>query len=98
MASDNKEKAVISEALDGIQKEITILDQQRKALQTKMKHLSDSIVVTQSEESKLREEISALVGKEGLLGRKQNTYKDKLSSLQAKIEKVKKIRQELSDF
>ncbi|MDA1197264.1 MAG: hypothetical protein O2779_04855 [Nanoarchaeota archaeon] len=98
MEDNIKEKKVISEALDGLQKEIGVLDQQRKTLETKMKHLSDSIVVTQAEESKLREEISGLVGKEGLLDRKRNSYKDKLSSLQSKIAKVKKIRQELFDF
>ncbi|MBI2139981.1 hypothetical protein HYU14_03585 [Candidatus Woesearchaeota archaeon] len=93
----SKEEVVIKEALSDIDQELENLKLQKKGLETRIKHVNDDVVVLQSEESRLREEISALVGKEGILDRKRNKVKEKLEELNAKISKVSKIKQELTE-
>jgi chromosome segregation ATPase len=93
-----KEEEMISGALADIESELANLKTQKKSMETRIKHVTDDISVTQSEEARLREEISGLVGKEGILDRKRNKLKDRLEELNGKISKVGKVKDELIDL
>lgn len=98
MAEKNKkEEVILTEAIKDIDQELKNLRIQRKRLETILKGIGEDITTTQSEESKLREQISILVGKEGMLDRKRNRLKERLNELSGKIEKVSKIKEELSE-
>tara|TARA_Y100000310_G_C20578492_1_gene761739 strand:+ start:558 stop:857 length:300 start_codon:yes stop_codon:yes gene_type:complete len=97
VTSKKKEQIIISDALADIEKELENLKTQKKSMETRIKNVTDDITVTQSEEAKLREEISGLVGHEGILDRKRNKLKQKLDDLKTKVGKVTKIKDELGD-
>jgi len=87
----------LTEALTDVKKELENLRKKRDTLDSRLKGVGSDITSTQSQEAKMREQISALVGKEGLLNRKKNKLKGKLEGLKGKIAKVTKIKDELSE-
>ena len=93
-----KEQVVIQDALSDIEQELKNLQLQKKSMETRVKHVNAEVIVLQGEESRLREEISALVGKEGILDRKRNKLKEHTEELNAKISKVSKIKQDLTEI
>ena len=56
------------------------------------------IVQTQNQESKLRDQISKLVSKEGDLNKKREEIKEAVDALKEKILKVQKIDEELKEI
>ena len=98
MPKKKKEEVIISDALADIEKELDNLKVQKKSMETRIRNVTTDITVTQSEEGRLREEISGLVGKEGILDRKKNKLKDKLADLKTKLGKVSKVKDELTDI
>lgn len=87
----------LTEALADVKQELDNLRKKKNTLDSRLNGIGTDITSTQSQEAKLREQISSLVGKEGLLNRKKNKLNQKLEGLKGKIAKVTKIKDELSE-
>ena len=97
MAKEKKEHMILKSAISDLDKELANLRKQKKTIDTKVNNLGNDIIGTQTEEEKLRDQISRLVAKEGILERKRNKLKERLTNTTGKISKVKSIKDQLTD-
>lgn len=97
MAKEKKEHIILKSAISDLDKELSNLRKQKKTIDTRMNNLGTDIVDTQTEEEKLRNQIARLVAKEGILERKRNRLKEKLTDTTGKISKVRSIKEQLTD-
>ncbi|MFH1641957.1 MAG: hypothetical protein ABIC04_03585 [Nanoarchaeota archaeon] len=87
--------AIIIETLDSLDKELEELSKRKKKLEKKIADIRKDMVNTQNQESKLRNEISALVAQEGTINVRREGVEDRLTKLKAKMAEVAKIKDEL---
>ena len=95
--SNQKKDNVVKDALSDLEEEFTNLRKQKDGLNKQLRKTGSNIVGTQAEEEKLRNQISRLVAKEGVLERKSNKLKEKLDDTKEKISKVRHIKEELTE-
>ena len=94
---NQKKDNVVKDALSDLEEEFTNLRKQKDGLNKQLRKTGSNIVGTQAEEEKLRNQISRLVAKEGVLERKRNKLKEKLDDTKEKISKVRHIKEELTE-
>ena len=95
--SNEKKDNVVKDALSDLEEEFSNLRKQKDGLNKQLRKTGSNIVGTQSEEEKLRNQISRLVAKEGILERRRNKLKEKLADTKEKISKVRHIKEELTE-
>ena len=91
------EKDLLAEALIDLNKELNKLRSAKKRLENKTRNVSSELDNTQSLEVSLRNKISELMRIESQLVKKKASTRDKMTSLDRKIEKVKSVERELRD-
>ena len=98
MPKIKKETIALKDAIFDLEKEIVNLRKEKAEFDKKVKRAGSDIVGTQVEEENLRNKISRLVAKEGVLQKKRGKLKEKLDSTEEKISKVRHIKEELTEI
>ena len=91
-----REKTILS-AIDDVSLELEKLKTEKESLELSSKNINETIDSTKTNEAKLREQIAPLVTKEGRLERKKAQLNKQLEKVKIKINKVEKIRKDLSE-
>ncbi|MDP3733808.1 MAG: hypothetical protein Q8R37_01135 [Nanoarchaeota archaeon] len=91
------EKDLLKGALHDLDKELRSLRSSKRHFENRSQDVSSELDSTQNREVNLRNQISELMKKEALLIKRKNSIKDKMNTLDKRIEKVRTIERELRD-
>lgn len=91
-------KALLTEALRDLSKEINVLKKDRSKLNRQIDTIDRSMVGAQEKEAKLRDTISRLVAKESSLNKRKGSTQSKILRLKEKLAKVSKIKQDIREI
>lgn len=92
-----KKEALLTEALDELDKELIKLKEERKSLEKHLESVSEDMNFTHDEELKLRKKITEFVEKEVQFNTSKDNLKKELSKVQKKISRISEIRDELEE-
>lgn len=87
----------IMEAITNVKKELMKLDDQRDNLNRKVRSVESAMNRARLEETRLRDELSKIVAREGLIGSRAKKLKAKLIDVKNRIVKVSDIKETLSN-
>lgn len=90
-----REKDLLKEALQDLDRELKALRSSKTQLEKKLDGTSSKLETIKSQQLKLRDLISYSMKKEADLVKRKSSAEEKISALDKKIEKVKTIGQEL---
>ena len=87
----------LREALGDLSKELSRLKREKQSFIKKIDSLEKSIQSTQFRESSLRDKITKLIAAETVLSKKKSSSMSKINLIKEKINKLKKVKEELRD-
>lgn len=91
------QKTVLKEALSDISREINRLKRERVSIIGKMDLIEKTILQSQNKENLLRDKITRLVQQESSLNKKKSDAQSQLMRLKERLDKIKKIEQEIKE-
>ena len=92
-----KERDMLADALRDLDRELRDLRSTKKELSQKFSETTTQLDRTQDRKVKLQTQIALAMSKETNLLKKKSQVKDKMSSLDTRIQKVKAIERELKE-
>ncbi len=90
-------KNFLNDAISDVKKELKRLNTNRKKLTSKLNSATKSLLSTRASEDRLRDKLSLLIAKEGKIRETQSNIKGSISKNKARVSRVKKIKDELSE-
>ncbi|MBT6995014.1 hypothetical protein HN865_03215 [Candidatus Woesearchaeota archaeon] len=97
MKKKKAKQNVLREALGDLSKELSRLKREKQSFIKKIDSLEKSIQSTQFRESSLRDKITKLIAAETVLSKKKSSSMSKINLIKEKINKLKKVKEELRD-
>ncbi len=97
MKKKKAKQNVLREALGDLSKELSRLKREKQSFIKKIDSLEKSIQATQYRESALRDKITKLIAAESELSKKKSNSMNKINLIKEKINKLKKVKEELRD-
>ena len=97
MKKKKAKQNVLREALGDLSKELSRLKREKQSFIKKIDSLEKSIQSTQFRESSLRGKITKLIAAETVLSKKKSSSMSKINLIKEKINKLKKVKEELRD-
>lgn len=93
----SKNQNMLKEALGDISKELSRLKRNKQSFIRKIETIEKSIQSARYRESELRDRITRLIAAESELSKKKSASLDRIVRLKEKINKIKKVQEELRD-
>lgn len=90
-------RSVLSGAIRDLEVEIKNLEKERISLQKTLKNISSVIDVDHEKEKELQKKIGELIGQEATLNHKKKNLEAKIDRISDEINKISKIKSEMSD-
>ncbi|NCO11843.1 hypothetical protein CO038_03425 [Candidatus Pacearchaeota archaeon CG_4_9_14_0_2_um_filter_39_13] len=91
-------KSPLAGAIKDLEGEIRQLSKERAQLKADLKKVGSAIDVDHDMESRLQKKLVDLMEKEGRLNKKKKNLQVKIDSVSDKVNKISKIRSEMSDI
>ena len=92
-----KKRAMLKEALVDLDRELTKLRLNKNNLASELKNFSSQVSKVKEQESQLKNQVSILLMKEAQLMRRKKDTQSDLKTLNERLIKVSKIKDELSE-
>lgn len=91
-------KSPLAGAIKDLEAEVKQLSKERTQLKTDLKKVSSAIDVDHEMESNLQKRLAGLMEKEGRLNKKKKALQGRIDNVSDKVNKISKIRSEMSDI
>ena len=92
------QKSALSGAIRDLENEINKLGKDKSNLKRMLSSIASSINVDHSKERELQQEIARLIEKEAQLNQRKKNLQAKIDSVADKLNKISKIKSEMSDI
>ncbi len=104
MAATEKKKAahsnhsLLTNAIQDLYAQIKLLQKEKESFKGLLRKVSSAIDVDRDQEKKLQQKLATLLDEEASLNSKKRSIKDKIEAVTEKLNKVYRIKSEMSDL